>query len=423
VRLSAAVAALDARLAEAAERLAARRGVLHATDRSLHAGFGQLRPVPMGPLARLEFPSSALEQLSALDAPLDAPVRPRCHLALPFDPREQAAVVLPEYQVTIEGDQAWLLVLGDTHEDLTEKLSLGQDLLAGVRPADRRPVTVSELVEEPSAARYAAAVEAAVSLIHEGKLEKVVLARSITLNAEQPFDPAAVAERMAEREPTCTRYAFPLSGGGRLVGASPELLLSSRSGTVTSQPLAGTLAIEAADDDPASLLRSAKDLDEHRILVEDLAGSLGPLLAEITVPDGPSIVVLRSVAHLGTLIQGRLAEGGAQREPLALLQAMLPTPAVGGVPRTRSIEVITELEGPRRDYFAGGLGWFDAAGDGEFVLGIRGAALRGQNCRISAGAGIVADSDPLDEARETRSKLASVLETVAPARSSLLSRP
>jgi isochorismate synthase len=422
VRLSAKTIPLDPELLGAAERLAAREGVLHSTARSLFAGFGPLRSVELAPLGSLASPSPAVAALGAISVDPRAERTPRCHLALPFDPAEAGVGVIPELQVTATAESCWMLAIGPPDE-LDAKIDDAVHMLEAVRAADRSPVMVTSLDETPSAERYGASVAAAVEQIRSGRLAKVVLARSIQLLVERPLDPAAVTERMAEREPTCTRYATSITDGGRLVGASPELVLSISGGQVTSHPLAGTLLIEAANDDPATLLTSGKDLDEHRLLVDDLAASLRPLVEDLAVPEGPSIVTLRSVAHLGTLLAGSLRGGPGAIEPIALLEAILPTPAVGGVPRAAALALIAELEGPRRDYFAGCLGWLDLAGDAEFVLGIRGAALRGRSCTITAGAGIVADSTPRGEAIETRSKLASVLETVAPAGSSLLSRP
>jgi isochorismate synthase len=421
VSLRAALVPIDPELRGAAERLGARSGVLQATATSTLAGFGRLGELELEALAELSVPTSASGELAAIDLPPGAAVLPRCHLALPFDPRQRGWALVPELQATFDERGAWLLAVGHG-EEVEPALEQGLAQLRAERPADRSPVTVASLAELPSPDGYGELVGAAVKQIVEGLLRKVVLARSVELVAERPLDPAAVAERMAEREPSCCRYGVPLPDGGRLVGASPELLLALRGRALSSHPLAGTLPIEAANDDPAELLRSLKDLDEHRLLVEDLAESLAPFVDALEVPEHPSLVLLRSVAHLGTLLEGTLT-GPDVAEPLALLAAMLPTPAVGGVPRQAAIELVDELEGSRSDFFAGAVGWFDAAGDAEVFLAIRGASLRDERCRITAGAGIVAESTPLGEAVETRSKLASVLETVAPAGSSLLSRP
>lgn len=412
--------AIHPSLVGAAERLAARTGVLHSSAETTFAGFGTLTPISLSSLHEHRAPSAAHELLSSIMGDDERPVR--CHLALPFDPCAPGSCVLPSLQVTAGPDHALLTAIGPPGE-LDQLLNAAVHQLEHVEGADRRPVMVASLREVPTAEDYAAMVSKALGAIEAHTVSKVVLARSIELRAERSLDPAAVSERMAEREPACVRYAVPLEEHGRLVGASPELLLSITGSMARSHPLAGTLPIDAADDDPSSLLRSAKDLDEHRLMVEELAAMMGALLVDMDVPDGPSVVTLRSVAHLGTLLSGRLPLGPGSVEPLDLLQAMLPTPAVGGVPQAPSLSLIAELEGARRDYFAGCLGWFDQAGDAEFVLAIRGAALRDTHSIIRAGAGIVADSDPRGEAAETRSKLASVIETVAPASSSMLSRP
>jgi len=407
-------------LVGAAERLAARSGVLHSSAETTFAGFGTLTSIPLSPLSEHRSPSAAQELLASIARHDEQPVR--CHLALPFDPEVPGSCVLPSLQVTAGPDHALLTAIGPS-DQLGGLLDAAVQQLERVEGADRRPVMVASLREVPTAEDYAAMVAKALGAIEAHTVSKVVLARSIELRAERALDPAAVSERMAEREPACVRYAVALEGHGRLVGASPELLLSIAGSLARSHPLAGTLPIDAADDDPASLLRSSKDLDEHRLMVEELASSMGALLVDLEVPEGPSVVTLRSVAHLGTLLIGRLPHGPGSVEPLELLAAMLPTPAVGGVPQGPSLSLIAELEGARGDYFAGCLGWFDQAGDAEFVLAIRGAALRDTQSIIRAGAGIVADSDPRSEAAETRSKLASVIETVAPASSSMLSRP
>jgi isochorismate synthase len=280
-------------------------------------------------------------------------------------------------------------------------------------------VVIAELLEVPSPASYAEAVARAVEEIRSGALRKVVLARAAQLHATEDLDPAAVLQRMAEREPACTRYAFPGPDGGRLVGASPELLIAREGTQIASHPLAGTLNLAEAGADAGALLRSRKDLDEHRLVVEDLAYNLRPLVETLEVPTGPSVVRLRSVAHLGTQLKGT-TRSASEPHLLDLLAALHPTPAVGGVPTASALRLIDDLEGPRRNWFAGGLGWCTADGAGEWVLAIRGALLNGSRSEVIAGAGVVVDSTPEGEAAETRSKLASVLEAVAPGSSAQL---
>jgi isochorismate synthase len=398
--------------------------VLHSDYRRTLSGFGELREIPLPTLRQISSGVDFLSELSTIEltgssGPSDS--LPRCHVAFPFNPEGQGRAVIPSFQVTESDGGTWLCVLGTSESDLdaleAEALAL---LRASTPPRIDTPVIVKRLTEHPTTEGYAARVADAVTRIRAGDLLKVVLARSIDLDAAAELDPAAVLQRMAEREPACTRYAFPGPMHGRLVGASPELLIAREGSKISSHPLAGTLSLRSAHDDVSELLRSEKDLDEHRLVVENLAESLRPLLQSLSVPEGPSLVTLRSVAHLGTLLTGTVPTDGSAPRLLELLAALHPTPAVGGVPRNEALQVIQELEGDRRNFFAGGIGWCNVQGDGEWVLGIRGALLDGTHCEFTAGAGIVADSTPCGEADETRSKLASVLEAVAPGSSTAL---
>jgi isochorismate synthase EntC len=187
--------------------------------------------------------------------------------------------------------------------------------------------------------------------------------------------------------------------------------------------LAGTVARGATArtdaDAQGRLASSTKDRAEHRYVVDDIAGILTPFCRTLQVPDEPSLVAFRSVAHLGTRIEGELKEA---TPVLTLLEALHPTPAVGGTPRAEALAAMGEWEPVPRDYWAGPIGWVDAGGDGEWMIGIRSALLHasGDAVTLHAGAGIVADSDPVAEAAETDVKLSTVLESLVPGGSARL---
>jgi isochorismate synthase EntC len=129
------------------------------------------------------------------------------------------------------------------------------------------------------------------------------------------------------------------------------------------------------------------------------------------------------MAHLGTRIEGRLLEeGGHVPSALELVAELHPTPAVGGVPRAQALKLITALEPGPRGPWAGPVGWVDADGDGDWVIGLRSATIAANRVILWAGAGIVAASDPEAELAETTVKLVPVLEGLAPGSSSLLER-
>ena len=182
-----------------------------------------------------------------------------------------------------------------------------------------------------------------------------------------------------------------------------------------SQPLAGTISLPpnaAPDDYHTWLLGSAKNLHEHAVVVDDIVQLLSRDYDDIVADSTPSIVALRTVAHLGSWVTG--VHGDALRAPdaLAVLRLLHPTAAVGGMPRDAAVELLARLEQHDRGHYAGPVGWVDACGDGEWWLGLRGVLVDGAAFEAWAGAGIVSESDPIAEREETRDKMASVLTSV-----------
>jgi isochorismate synthase EntC len=115
------------------------------------------------------------------------------------------------------------------------------------------------------------------------------------------------------------------------------------------------------------------------------------------------------VLHLRTPVLAELRE---PHHVLELVERLHPTPAVGGVPRTEALAWIAEHERRPRGWYAGPVGWFDAAGDGEFSVALRSGLLLGSTAHLYAGGGIVADSDAAGELAETQLKLAALLDAL-----------
>jgi len=231
----------------------------------------------------------------------------------------------------------------------------------------------------------------------------------------EAFDCAAIAQRLRLREPICTIYSLPTHDGRRFVGASPELLARREGTHVQCNPLAGTIALPpnvAPDDYETWLLGSTKNLYEHGVLVDDIVQLLETYYDEIDADATPSIVTLRTVAHLGSWVNGEYHGEGDAPDALEVLRLLHPTAAVGGIPRDEAYQLIARLEEHDRGHYAGPLGWIDAHGDGEWWIGLRGVLVKGTSFEAWAGAGIVSESDPMAEREETRDKLASVLSSV-----------
>jgi menaquinone-specific isochorismate synthase len=352
------------------------------------------------------------------------------HGALAFEPTTPARLIVPAVCAAHDAQgHAWATVVTAADEPLDEtrvrvlvrqaaSAARGQ-VRSGTERAGMPPgadAGAPSVLLRPPPAAHTRSVAAAVAAITNGLLQKVVLARSIEVHLAAPPDVGDVLERLRTQEPTCTVFAHPVPGGW-FVGASPELLLSRCGNRVRCHPLAGTVGLTAtAADDRAieSFLDSKKELAEHELVVEAIAAALAPYCDRLRVPTAPSLVRLRSVAHLGTLVVGHLRDRGQPSHALALLAAIHPTPAVGGVPRREALALIAKLEPGPRGNWAGPVGWVDARGDGEWMLGIRSATLSTAGAVLWAGSGIVSGSLPEAELAETTIKLVPVLEAVAP---------
>jgi menaquinone-specific isochorismate synthase len=183
---------------------------------------------------------------------------------------------------------------------------------------------------------------------------------------------------------------------------------------VRSHPLAGT-APRTGDPTTdavtaAALIASTKDQVEHRVVIDVVHETLLPWCSYVDWEAEPSIVTVANVQHLGTLIEGRLSS--PPPNVLELVEALSPTPALGGHPRAGALELIAAVEGMERGRYGGAVGWVDAAGNGTWAVAIRCAEISGARARLFAGGGIVADSDPHAELAETQAKLQAMLSAI-----------
>jgi isochorismate synthase len=273
--------------------------------------------------------------------------------------------------------------------------------------------TSAQLRELPPAEGYGSAVDAATMRIRRGELRKAVLARTIRVDAGRDLDPRRLAHRLRAVDPDAYTFAVP-AGGGILVGASPELLVSRRGTVVRSNPLAGS-APRAGDPErdranAEALRASTKNLEEHAIVVEVVAEVLRPFCESLSWDPEPVLLATPNVWHLSTRFVGRLRQPAPDALELAL--ALHPTPAVAGAPTDVALTTIAELEPFDRGAYAGPVGWIDADGDGVWAIALRCALLDGEHATLFAGAGIVADSDLAAETDETDRKFRAFLDAL-----------
>jgi menaquinone-specific isochorismate synthase len=249
-----------------------------------------------------------------------------------------------------------------------------------------------------SAGEWRDAVTRALGLIDAGAFDKVVLARSVQVDADQPFEVRRVLSELRRTQPGCTVY-----GAGGFVGASPELLVRKTGHDVVSRPLAGT------GTDAARLRASRKDAHEHEFVVDAVRTGLAVRCDRVR-SDGPSPLGFADMTHLATTVTAECRDTETSVVDLAL--DLHPTPAVAGTPRAVALDVIRRLETKRRGNYAGPCGWVDVCGDGAFAVALRCGALDGTRALLYAGAGIVAGSDPDAEWFETQQKFEPMLRAL-----------
>lgn len=390
--------------------IAARSGWLIETPDTLRAGFGDAVDVLTltGGLGERTDVRSLLRRhdLRGDDGPAGTGVVALG--ALPFDREAPGRLEVPRYLITQTRDEgAWLTSL--------EGSSPYGEWIAREGAPTQEAQSLRSLTYQPTPDEYAHKVAQAVELLRSKEIDKVVLARAVLGTVPEPLDAAAIAARLRLREPICTIYSLPTADGRRFVGATPELLAQRRGAIVRCHPLAGTIALPphvAPDDYETWLLGSTKNLHEHGVVVDDVVQLLGRYYDDITVDATPSIVALRTVAHLGTRITAARTAGEDVPDALDVLRLLHPTAAVGGMPRDAACQLIVRLEQFDRGNYAGPVGWIDQGGDGEWWIGIRGVLVNGTAFEAWAGAGIVSESDPIAEREETKDKLASVLSSV-----------
>lgn len=289
----------------------------------------------------------------------------------------------------VEGFESARLVL-EEHAALLDRLA-GPERIQSARALPRDP-------EDDS--RLARRIEDARQRIRDRGLEKVVLARRRRYQLQDSVSPGAVLSRLGAPEPSAVRFGFR-RGTRAFVGSTPERLVAKRGAVVKTEAVAGSVVWDGVSTE-RSLLESRKDLDEQGFVLRFVQEALEAVSPRVVASETPRI---RRLAHVGHLVTELEAEVDPALHLLDVARRLHPTPAVAGTPSDAAVRHIAEAEGFSRGWYAGAVGWFDAAGDGELRVALRCGLIDGTSAELFAGAGIVADSVPAKELREIESKL------------------
>jgi menaquinone-specific isochorismate synthase len=325
-----------------------------------------------------------------------------------------AEFVLPEIQLTSAGDETWLTVtrvddpepaaVEDALDDARDRL----ESLPAMQPGGSRP-GVAKTTATPDAAVWREHVKHVVDRIRSGDLRKVALATALRAELDGTVDARNLLERMRQRYPECFRFLVEPTSDAALLGATPERLATLRDDTVRTSALAGSVGRGDTPEEDAELaarLRESEKIQhEQRLVTEDIADRLQSL-GDVTVGDR-KVRRLSNIQHLETPIEAAV---GDDTHVLDVVEALHPTPAVGGLPADAALDTIRETEHFDRGWYAAPVGWFDANGEGTFGVGIRSAVATDREVTMFAGNGIVADSDPDEEYEEIQLKYRPILD-------------
>jgi isochorismate synthase len=313
-------------------------------------------------------------------------------------------LAIPEWLLRVGPEEAriaWAVQVapGDDPRALAHAL---ERRLARLLAPPAPPAPAPRLRPPPDALsiRYARGAAALIEAIRAGEARKVVLADTESLALDGPLDAARLLGALRAAHPGCLIFAQGI-GEQTFLGATPERMVALAGDRVSASALAGTAPAGA------ELLSSAKDRAEHAFVVEAIAEALRATCDDVEIPTEPSLLQTGRVVHLQTELRARARAG---TRLLDLVERLHPTPAVAGTPRAAALELIRKHEAFDRGWYAGPIGWIGADGDGEFHVALRCGLLSPGELRAFAGAGLVAASDPVREAAETRLKLGALRE-------------
>jgi anthranilate synthase component 1 len=266
------------------------------------------------------------------------------------------------------------------------------------------------IVEEPGE-WFLAQVERLREAIRAGEIYQANLARTWRAQTPPAFDAVLLYERLCRTNPA-PFAAYAAWRGMRVLSSSPERLLRIAGGRISTRPIAGTRPRRHGDADDAAeiatLRAHPKERAEHVMLIDLERNDLGRVCeaGSIAVDEFMAVESYAHVHHLVSNVSGRLRRGIS---PVAALRAMFPGGTITGCPKFRCMQLIAREEGVGRGAYTGSLGYIGHDGSADFSILIRSITLAAGGARCQAGAGIVADSDPLRELEETRAKARGVL--------------
>ncbi|MDY5584434.1 MAG: anthranilate synthase component I [Arcanobacterium sp.] len=259
---------------------------------------------------------------------------------------------------------------------------------------------------------YTAMVERAKHYIHEGDIFQIVLSNRLSA----PFAGSLFNTYRMLRATNPSPYMFYFSGTDvEVAGASPETLVKLQDGVLHTFPLAGTRKRGATEAEDlaleAELLADKKELAEHNMLVDLGRNDLGKIskFGSVQVEKLRAIERYSHVMHIGSTVRGEIRE---EFDAFDAIEAVLPAGTLSGAPKIRACQLIGELENSKRGIYGGAIGYIDFSGNMDTAIAIRIAYRKNGKVFVRSGAGVVADSVPVNEFQECINKAKAVVNAL-----------
>ena len=266
---------------------------------------------------------------------------------------------------------------------------------------------------------FEAAVESIKKYIVAGDAMQVVLAQRMSI--EYPGDPINVYRALRYLNPSPYMVFFDM-GDHQVVSASPEILARVEAGKITVRPLAGTRKRGNSEEEDSALeedlLGDQKEIAEHLMLIDLSRNDSGRVskIGSVTVPKKMFVERYSHVMHIASIVESEIRE---DKDSLDVLKATLPVGTLSGAPKIRAMQIIDELEPEKRGIFGGAMGYLGWHDNMDMAIAIRTAIVKSGKLYVQAGAGIVADSEPVSEWEETQNKAKAIVLAVELVKNSL----
>jgi len=260
--------------------------------------------------------------------------------------------------------------------------------------------------------KFIAMVNKAKEYIKLGDIFQVVLSQRFETNLTKK--PLEIYKKLRITNPSPFMFFFNFKDF-QIIGASPEILVRLRDNKITVRPIAGTRPRGRNKKEDIfyekDLMNDKKELSEHLMLLDLGRNDAGKVSKINSIKVTESFIVER-YSHVMHIVSNVVGEYNKKFSKFKSLMAGFPAGTVSGAPKIRAMEIIDELESVRRKVYAGGIGYFSANGEFDTCIALRTAVAKDKKFYVQAGAGIVADSKPINEYRETVNKAKALINAL-----------